>query len=152
MIPSAAALDEMKAIRDRDGVRALLTYLNSRTHHRFTALYRFDDPHLRNAYFFDRERPDVESCPDIPIMASYCVFVRSSGHTFVTPNSIADERVRDHPKRLEVRSYCGVPLVDERGKMFGTICHFDFQPVETDDATVALMEAVAPLLLDEART
>lgn len=146
MTTSTDKLQQMREIRDRSGVRAVLIYLNGLTDHRFTALYRFDADTLKNLYFFDREQPDVESCSDIPVMASYCVFVRSSGQTFMTLDSLEDERVRDHPKRFEVRSYCGVPLVDEDGRMFGTICHFDFQPIPIREEDVALMEAIAPLL------
>lgn len=141
--------DHLRRMGDRratGGIRAVLIYLNGLTEHRFTAMYRFDDERLRNLYFYDRERPAVESCPDIPVLASYCVFVRASRHTFVTPDSVADGRVGGHPKRLEVRSYCGVPLVDEAGRMFGTVCHFDPRPLPISGESVALMEALAPLL------
>ena len=137
----------MRSICDRDGIRSVLIYLNRLSNHRFTALYRFDVDQLKNVYFFDRERPDVETCPDIPIMASYCVFVRDSGNMFVTLDSMEDERVTDHPKRFEVRSYCGVPLVGEDGRAFGTICHFDPQPLSISDENVELMEGVADLLV-----
>ncbi len=143
---TADHLREMRAICDRDGIRGVLIYLNGLSHHRFTALYRFDLDQLKNVYFFDRERPEVETCPDIPIMASYCVFVRDSGNMFVTLDSLEDERVTNHPKRLEVRSYCGVPLVGEDGRAFGTICHFDSQPLSISDENVELMEGVADLL------
>lgn len=146
MTISNDVLQQMRAIRDDAGVRAVLIFLNGLTDHRFTALYRFDDETLKNLYFFDREHPDVESCPEIPVMASYCVFVRSSRLTFMTSDSLEDERVRGHPKEFEVRSYCGVPLVDEDGRMFGTICHFDFRPIPISDENVALMEAMASLL------
>ena len=136
----------MRSICGCEGIRGVLVYLNRLSDHRFTALYRFDSERLRNVYFFDRERPDVETCPDIPVMASYCVFVRNSRNTFVTVDSLADERVTGHPKRLEVRSYCGVPLVDEDGRAFGTICHFDALPLSISDENVELMEAVAPML------
>lgn len=141
--------DHLKQMRDRragGGVRSVLIYLNGLTDHRFTAMYRFDTEQLRNLYFYDRERPEVETCPDIPVLASYCVFVRDSRHTFVTPDSVADGRVGSHPKRLEVRSYCGVPLVDEAGRMFGTVCHFDTRPLPISDENVSLMEALAPIL------
>ena len=136
----------MRNLGSSHGIRAVLIYLNGLTEHRFTALYRFDLEQLKNVYFFDRERPDVETCPDIPVMASYCVFVRNSGNTFVTMDSMVDARVTGHPKRLEVRSYCGVPLVDEDGRAFGTICHFDTQPLSISDQNVELMESVAGLL------
>jgi GAF domain-containing protein len=143
---TADHLTQIKSIIGSDGPRAVLTYLNGLTDHRFTALYRFDVEQLRNVYFFDRDRPQVETCPDIPVMASYCVFVRSSNNTFVTLDSMVDERVAGHPKRLEVRSYCGVPLVNEDGRAFGTICHFDARPLSISDQNVELMEAIAPLL------
>lgn len=79
-------------------------------------------------------------------MASYCVFVRDRGRAFATSDSLQDARVRGHPKRREVQSYCGVPLRDTNGEMFGTICHFDFRAIPISDENVELMEAIAPLL------
>ena len=149
MISTADHLARMRDIGSSHGIRAVLIYLNGLTEHRFTALYRFDVEQLKNAYFFDRERPEVDNCPDIPIMASYCAFIRNSGNTFVTMDSIVDERVAGHPKRLEVRSYCGVPLVGENGRAFGTICHFDASPLSISDQNRDLMEAVAAMLSAE---
>ncbi len=140
------ALRSLEALLTRRGVRALLVFLNGLTAHRFTALFRFDGETLNNAYFYDRDDPRADSCPDIPVSASYCVYVRDTRSTFVTNDSLDDARVRDHPKRNEVRAYCGVPLVDEDGIVFGSICHFDFRPVSISQANVELMEAVAPLL------
>ena len=40
-----------------------------------------------------------------------------------------DGRVVDHPKRPVVKAYCGVPIPRTDGSIFGTICHFDFDPV-----------------------
>lgn len=150
MVDFTGALAEMRVVHQRAGTRAVLQYLNSLTAHRFTALYRFDDDMLQNLYFFDRNQPDMQTCPTIPVMASYCIFVRTRRQTFVTLDSLEDERVSGHCKRFEVRSYCGVPLVDENGQMFGTICHFDVQPLPISNENVALMEAVAQLLKGEA--
>jgi len=140
------SLRELKTVLSEQGIRAALIFLNGLTEHRFTALYRFDRETLKNLYFVDRDNPAQESVPDIPVMASYCVFVRNSRSRFSTPDSLQDDRVGDHPKRREVQSYCGVPLRDTNGEMFGTICHFDFRPIPISDANVELMEAVAPLL------
>jgi GAF domain-containing protein len=146
---TAEQISHMRALYQRDGIRAVLVYLNSLTAHRFTALYRFDDEMLQNLYFYDREQPTFDSCPEIPVMASYCVFVRSSRKTFAISDSITDNRLGDHCKRREIRSYCGVPLLDEDGRMFGTICHFDHRPIPIGDDSVALMEAVASLFKSE---
>lgn len=140
------ALAELRKIMAKDGIRAGLIFLNSLTPHRFTALYRFDNETLKNLYFFDRENPENEFCDEIPVMASYCVFVRKSGKKFITQDSLHDERVNGHPKQQEVQSYCGVPLIDEQGNMFGTICHFDFRPIPIGECNIALMEAIASFL------
>jgi GAF domain-containing protein len=147
--PDAVAVAARGALRDAlaaGGPRSALAYLNSRTPHRFSAMYRFDDATLRNLAFYDAENPDVEQTDDIPVMASYCVFVRAKGETFSTGHAARDERLDAHPKQHVLQAYCGVPLRDEEGTMFGTICHFDFQPMGIADAEVDLMEAVASLL------
>jgi GAF domain-containing protein len=139
-------LQQLRTLLAGGDVRAALAFLNGRTEHRFTSLYRFDDATLRNIHFFDRENPQQTSVEDIPVLASYCVFVRDSRSAFDIDDSLEDERVAGHPKQAEIRSYCGVPLLDELGRMFGTICHFDFEPRPISDENVALMEAVAPQL------
>lgn len=141
-----ANLQEMKALRDSAGVRSVLIYLNERTSHRFTAMFRFVGPKLNSVCFYDRDCPEIESCQETPISASYCVFVRDMGQTFTTIDSLSDQRVSSHPKRLEIRSYVGVPLIDVSGDMFGTICHFDTLPCSIDDRSVELMEALGSIL------
>ena len=142
-------LRDLKSILGRDGVRAAVIFLNSKTDHRYTALYRFDRETLCNLYFVDKENPSRESIEDIPVSASYCAFVRRNDGTFTVSNSIEDARLEHHAKRNIVRAYCGVPLHDEAGKVFGTICHFDFQPMSITDSNFGLMEALAPLLMHE---
>lgn len=136
----------LKAAFASKGVRGAVEFLNSLTFHRFTSLYQFDAGTLRNITFFDRENPNVETCDEIPVEASYCVFVRDSGAQFSIEDSATDERVRNHPKRQTVRSYCGVPLLDSRNRMIGSICHFDLEPGHTTDRDVELLEYMARLL------
>jgi GAF domain-containing protein len=127
-------------------VREALALLNSMTAHRFTALYRFDRETLRNMYFFDRENPTVETTDAIPVMASYCVYVRETNRAFETTHAREDDRVRDHPKREVLQAYCGVPRLDEGGLSFGSVCHFDFAPRAISAENLALMEAFAGLI------
>lgn len=142
--------EHLKRIVKDQGIRPGLTYLNSLTVHRFSALYRFNGETLKNLFFFDRHNPSQESLPDIPVLASYCVFVRSSGTQFCVEDATKDERVASHPKRIEVQSYCGVPLLDRFGKMFGTMCHFDIAPNQAVTAEdIELMEQMGSLLEDE---
>lgn len=127
-------------------VREALGFLNSTTSHRFTALYRFDGNSLRNVYFYDRENPGNPVSEDIPVEASYCVFVRDQKRTWTTENSEEDDRANGHLQQFVVRSYCGVPLVDDHGKVFGSVCHFDFEKLPFTPEAVSLMELVAELL------
>lgn len=148
-LPNERALVELKTILRDDGVRAALKFLNGLAGHRFSALYQFENDTLRNLYFFDRENPEIEETDEIPVSASYCVFLRDSGRLFHTSDALRDDRVRSHPKREKVQAYCGVPVLGEDGKMFGSICHFDYQPRVIADEDVDLMEAIALLLCNE---
>lgn len=140
------ALLQLKAAFAHGGVREAVALLNSLTPHRFTSLYQFDGATLRNITFFDRENPEVESCEDIPVEASYCVFVRDLSTKFMVQDAERDVRVRNHPKQTTVQCYCGVPLLDRDGNMFGSICHFDFKPGRIADRDVELLEYMARLL------
>jgi GAF domain-containing protein len=137
---------ELKAALAGQGLRGAVAFLNSLTSSRFTSLYQFQTGTLRNITFFDRENPTLESCDDLPIEASYCVFIRDSGAKFSVDDAPRDDRVRDHPKRQTIQSYCGVPLLDGRDRMIGSICHFDLQPGRTTDRDVELLEYMARLL------
>ena len=59
---------------------------------------------------------------------------------------------RENPAQLStpslpvMASYCGVPLVGEDGRIFGTICHFDLVPRARGVDDLELLEAVATLL------
>lgn len=140
------ALAHIKAVLRARDLRGAVMFLNSLTTHRFTSLYRFDGDMLRNVVFFDRENPAQDTCYDLPVSASYCVFVRDGAHTVTIDDAHRDASVGDHPKRPHIRAYCGVPMLDEQGRLFGTICHFDFVPRAISEVNVALMEAIAPLL------
>jgi len=148
-ISNKSALNELKYVFSTKGTRCAIAYLNSLTDHRFTSLYRFDGDTLRSVIFYDRQHPEMLTCEDIPVMASYCVFVRDSGAMFTTHEATRDVRLANHPKQHIVQAYCGVPLLDQNGKMFGTICHFDFQPRSTADVDVELLEYMAHLLQNE---
>jgi GAF domain-containing protein len=150
-ISNERAISKLRTIVATDGPRAALIYLNSLCGHRFSALYLFDGDALRNLYFYDREQPEVETTDEIPVTASYCVFVRQTGQLFHTSDALRDERVREHPKREKIQSYCGVPLLDRAGSMFGSICHFDVAPRIISDEDVDLLEAFGRMLQDEER-
>lgn len=146
------AIANFREILRADGVRAALRYLNRLSTHRFTAVFRFEGGTLRNLHMVDGEDPAVERCPDQPVLDSYCIYVRRTAETFVTADAANDERVSGHPKQKTVQSYCGIPLFDDDGTLFGTICHFDFEPIPVEEEEVLLLEDVAPLLVRAIRT
>lgn len=146
-----SAVARLRDILEDEGVRPALRFLNAQSAHRFTAVFRFEGGTLRNLHMVDRDDPTVERCPDQPVLDSYCIYVRRTAETFVTQDSTHDQRVSGHPKQNVVQSYCGIPLLGEDGKLFGTICHFDFEPMPFGDDEVLLLEDVAPLLVTAIR-
>ena len=134
----------------QDKVRDALRYLNGLTSYRFTGVYRFGKDQMTNRVFYDREHPDVLSMQDVPIEATYCSFMRHSRGPFLLADSLRDERLANHCAREEVRSYCGVPLVDDQGWMHGSLCHFDFEPHPLRETDLMLLQEIAPLLVPQA--
>lgn len=145
MSPRDLLLELRKALSE-GGARSAIALLNAQTEHRFTSMFRFDGGMLNTVVFYDRADPSARPPDDIPVEASYCVYIRDSEKPFLVEDSLSDLRVEMHPKCQEIRSYYGVPLKDRNGAIFGTLCHFDFQPIPISEETIRLMEEFACLL------
>lgn len=132
-----------------------LRVLNSHTSHRFTGVYRVDPPVLRNVALFDAQNPDLEIGDAAPLRETYCSVTAAQAGPFTVTDSTRDERVAEHPARESTQAYCGVPLRDEHGQSFGTLCHFDLEPRPVTEEAVELLsqvsDDVARLLLASAR-
>ena len=128
---------------ERRGLHALLAHLNGRTRHRYTGVYTFAPPMLRNVSLFDRENPGIVRGGDTPMAETYCSVVGADGQPFATGNSQHDPRLVAHPARSSVLAYCGVPLRDETGRCFGTLCHFDMRPRLIPAAEIPILAEVA---------
>jgi len=124
----------------QQGVHAALDYLNQRTPHRYTGIYRFDGAMLRNEVLFDRLQPSVRHGADAPLAATYCALVGRQE----APLQILDASVDPLAQDIDtaVISYCGVLIRDAQGQAYGTLCHYDLQ--RTTD--LPLLEAAAQLL------
>ncbi len=144
---TADNLAELTRILDAEGLHAALTFLNGRTPHRFTGIYRFDGDILRNVHLVDVYTPEVRRGDDAAMDATYCSLVKAEDAPFATPDARTDERLQTHPARDSVISYCGVLLRDAAGVPYGTLCHFDLQPCEVPHGEMPLMEAAAPHLM-----
>src|SRR5919107_5315661 len=97
-----ALVDELAGVLAECGLHAGLRFLNARTRHRFTGVYRFDPPMLRNLCLFDRENPTLRFGGDTPMRETYCSLVGAQASPFATPDAEADGRLLDHPARLSV--------------------------------------------------
>lgn len=110
------------------GLVEALGYLNARTRHRYTGVYRFEPPMLRCVALFDRENAALRSGCDVEMAETYCSIVGARGAPFATADAAQEEELVQHPARLSVLSYCGVPLFAPTGACIGTLCHFDDRP------------------------
>ena len=139
-------MDEFRRLRAESGVRAALVFLNALGPYRFTAMYRRDGDTMRNIHFVDRDHPEILQSDDIALAATYCQYAMATGKPFSTRDALSDLRLRDHVARNQVRSYCGVPLLDSEGRALGTLCSFDYVPVAQDGIDLELMLELPPLL------
>ena len=120
-----AEIAEFTALLNQQGVHAALGYLNHRTPHRYTGVWRFDGDMLRSEVLFDRKIGDVRQGDDAPMAATYCSLV---GRT-EAPVQILDAAIDPQALGIDtpVISYCGALVRDGDGKAYGTLCHYDLQ-------------------------
>jgi CheY-like chemotaxis protein len=133
---------------ERRDLRSLLRLVNATGPFRYTAILRFDDDkRLTSVWTFDREAPDVDSFPvDKSVEDSYCARVLETSEPFLMPDAALDPSVQNHPARHSVLSYCGVPLIEDDGSVFGTLCQFDVTPRFFQPSTVERLSAAATVL------
>ena len=141
-----AEIGEFTALLHQQGVHAALGYLNHRTPHRYTGVYRFDGDMLRSEVLFDRHTPDVRQGADAPLATTYCSLV---GRT-EAPVQILDTAVDPQALGVEtpVISYCGALIRDRQGMAFGTLCHDDLQRCQERTTDQPLLNAAAQLLYE----
>jgi GAF domain-containing protein len=133
-----------------DGLRAAMQWLNDRVPYRFTAIFAFDGDMLRNICLIDKENQDTATCSDQPITESYCMYIHRSHETFSVEETLLDGRVTLHPKRQSVQCYYGSPLFDSKGRILGTVCHFDNMPIPVTEDVATVLDELAPLIADAA--
>ena len=134
-----------RALLDVDGP-AGLGYLNKRVPHRYSAVYRLDGSTLRNEFVFDKlGELTPEFLKEVPLTDSFCQFVIRDG-AFRTANTTLDERLSGHKYQGVVGSYHGLPLEDNYGNLYGTICHFDVDKHDLDDQEFGVLKGAAKLL------
>jgi hypothetical protein len=145
-VETTPELAEVAAMLAARRLHDALRYLNSRTPHRFTGVYRYDGDLLRNEALFDRFKPELRRGDDVAMCDAYCALVGERRE----PLEFEDARVDG---RFEVKagspvvSYCGVLIRDEQDRPFGTLCHYDVMRCQERVSDIPLLEGAAPLVL-----
>ena len=125
---------------------AALGYLNARVPHRYTAVYRLADGTLRNIHIYDKlGEITPEFLQEVPLQDSFCQFVLKDG-MFSTCDCAADSRLDGHKYQGTMGSYHGLPILDNAGELFGTICHFDTERFALSDEEFEVFKQAAKLL------
>lgn len=128
------------------GVPAALRFLNNRTPHRFTGVYRYEGDMLRNMALFDRYNPELLQGIDIPLCDAYCRNVRSSREPLEFDDAKNGGRFPYLPGSPVV-CYSGVLISMPDGTPYGTLCHYDVQSCESRKSDIPLLQACAPRIL-----
>lgn len=137
-----------QALRQR-GLRAALLFLNGRTPHRYTGVFRFDGDMLRSVALVDKWDAGVEHGEDVPLAAAYCAHLHRTGEPLEVEDGAEDARVpwmRDSP----VVSYCGSVILDHAGTPWGALCHFDTARCDSKNSDMPLMVAAARMIFEDA--
>ena len=137
--------DVADAIR-RGALFEALRLLNHGTPYRFTGVYTFDYPYVKNVVLFDRESPNIEIGADVIWNDAYCRMTTANGLPLIVTDSLQDERLSEHPVRGSLRFYCGIPLRTPDDKPLGTLCHYDLAPQVLQDETFERLMSVRTLV------
>ena len=147
--PTDRASAELAALLDiarRDGVPELLSRLNARVPHRYTAIYQLVGDTLKCQHLIDKTGAvQTEFLAEVPLRDSFCQFVIRDG-IFLTENSAFDHRLDGHPYQGIVVSYHAIPLVTRAGVLYGTLCHLDTVACALSDPELDLLKEVAGAL------
>lgn len=140
------ALTEFLEELQRKGLEAGLSVLNQRVPHRFTAVFKFDGAMMRNVAIIDKHGEVVpESIKVIPFENSFCQFVLRDG-SFTTHDSAVDDRLQGHVYKGVLNTYVGLPISKNNGELFGTLCHFDFAPLDLPESEFQFLNQAVKVL------
>ena len=139
-------VQQFSARLENGGLHDALAFLNARTRHRYTGVFRFEPPMLQSVELYDRENPPLRFTHNVPLRDTYCAFVAAAGLAFDTENSLFDSRLKLHSARETIRAYHAVPLYGDGEVCFGSLCHWDVRPRLIPTAEIPLLLAVAAIV------
>lgn len=136
----------LRACMDQDGLAAGLRFLNQRVPHRFTGFYQLRDATLHNVGLFDKLGEIApEALLAVPLTSSFCQFVLRDGCMLID-HSGQDARLNGQPYQGILNSCIGLPLTHSGADLQGTLCHFDFEPIEVPQHEHEFLRKAALLL------
>ena len=139
------SLSNFQNVLDAHGLTAGLLFLNARVPHRYTAIYRLSEEHLRRMGFVDKEGSLGLETADVPFKDSFCEMAVREGHLVVS-DVAADARLHDQPNPFMLGSYVGLPLSRGPGVLYGTFCHYDTCAHPLSDTELAFLAQASQLL------
>lgn len=73
--------------------------------------------------------PDPEA-REIPLLESFCQFIKDGGHQLVVDDVATETRVAVHPlvAELDIRAYAGWQVASPDGEVVGVLCAMDDRP------------------------
>lgn len=97
---------------------------------RFAAIARVTEDRWVTCATVDSLNFGLKPGDELILETTLCHEVRGCGRTIVIDDVAADPQYREHhtPRTYGFRSYISVPIIDRRGKFFGTLCGLDPDP------------------------
>ncbi|RYF26468.1 MAG: guanylate cyclase [Comamonadaceae bacterium] len=144
--PRELTSHELKARLAQQGLLAAIAALNAAVPHRYTGVYRLRGDALHNVVLHDKQdevRP--QELAVVQLGDSFCQFVLRDGN-FLVADSNQEARLDGHRFQGVVVSYHGVPVADNAGGLYGTLCHFDLIEHELPQGQFELLEAAGKML------
>ena len=139
-------ISDFRHVLDNGGLRAGLEWLNNRVPHRYTVVYRFDGSAFYGMVVVDKlKEPTPLLFKKVPLKDSFCQYSIGEG-VFRTEASLEDRRLDGHMHQANVQSYCGLPLTDPSGVLYGTFCHLDMVPQVLNDEEYSFLESAVRVL------
>ena len=141
-----SSLEDLRAILETSGLRPALHFLNGRVPHRYTIVYRFDGEAFYGMCVVDKLREPVPALfIKVPFQDSFCQYTVADG-AFKTNDTMRESRLAGHLHQVTVQSYCGLPLLDPAGALWGTFCHLDTAPQVMSEAEYEFLQHAMALL------
>jgi len=137
---------QLLAILRGRGLGAGIAALNAGVRHRYTGVYRMAGSCLYNVQLHDKlgqARP--EALAVVELADSFCQFVLRDGELMMQ-NTLHEEFLGNHRYRGVLLAYHGVPIGDNAGGLWGTLCHFDFEERGLSEGQYELLKAAGHML------